>query len=375
MKGIGCREFIDFVEESIGPEVVDEMIDACDLESGGAYTAVGTYDYREMLALLNNILDLSKSESGRVELESIPFDLRRLIDEVKDLFTPSAVEADLRFEVCVGEDVPRYVVSDSIRLRQVLTNLLSNAVKFTHEGCVTIRLDASDVTAGEATLHISVEDTGIGIAAGSLEKIFDDFAQSDSSMTRRYGGTGLGLAICRRIVELRGGELVVESEEGQGTVFRFATRVEIPEESPEERARLKGSALGLTRARVEDGAPIRVLLAEDNNVNRLLATRILEKLGCVVETAANGAQVLDILSEKSGFDVVLMDCQMPLLDGFETTRRIRDREGKDERIPIIALTAHAMKGDRERCIEAGMDDHLTKPIILDDLRAVLERCR
>ena len=333
-----------------------------------------------LLGLVNNVLDLSKIEAGRVEIEAVPFALDTLIEEVVAPFREAALDRGVVIAVQLPNGVPRRLVGDPYRLRQVLTNLLGNAVKFTERGRVAIRVEveraegAAEAGAGEAgqvVLAFTVEDTGPGIPDDQQVRIFDAFAQADGTMTRRYGGTGLGLAISRHLCELMGGSISVRSTLGQGATFRFTARFATAAAGARISAAVSSASPG--DAAEERCMDTRVLLVEDNRVNQQVALGMLARIGCAVETAANGREALERLAAAS-FDVVLMDCHMPEMDGFEATAAIRAREAVGgRRTPIVALTANAIEGDRERCLAAGMDDYLAKPIRLADLRRVVER--
>jgi len=318
-----------------------------------------------LLAILNDVLDFSKIEAGKMEFEEVPFDPRRCLDDVASLMEGRAREHGLVLTAMATAAVPAQVVGDPSRLRQVLLNLVGNAVKFTKAGEVAVRLGVSC----SGALLFEVADTGIGICEQAKAHLFDAFTQADSSTSRRFGGTGLGLAISRRLVEGMGGEIGVESTEGEGTAFWFT----VPLCAIEEGA----AASAATEVTVAPAAvrPLHLLLAEDNAVNRLVATKCVERLGHTVESAANGCEAVAAW-RRGHFDAVLMDCQMPELDGYEATARIRELEqaaGTGRRTPVIALTAHAMAGDRERCLAAGMDDYVAKPLRSDELAEALAR--
>ena len=312
-----------------------------------------------LLVIINDILDFSKIEAGRLDLECIDFQLPRLLEET---LKPLALRAEARgvaMELALGPGTPEWVRGDPSRLRQVLINLLGNALKFTEQG--NIRLSAEPMPDGQ--LHLAVADTGIGIPAEKQAAIFEAFSQADTSITRRFGGTGLGLAICSRLVNLMGGRLWVESEPGRGSTFHFTVAL--------------GSASGRGEMPEQDSAPVAVrpglsiLLAEDNPVNQKLAVSLLEKDGHRVMLAENGAEAV-ALSGQEGIDLVLMDMQMPVMDGMEATAQIRRREEQTGRhLPIVAMTANAMQGDRERCLAAGMDGYVAKPIKLNELRQAM----
>ena len=320
-----------------------------------------------LLILINDILDLSKVEAGKIDFERAPFDLRKAISEVTELLSPVAAAKGLALDVQVDVSISPWVSGDVSRVKQVLHNLLGNAIKFTDRGSVRIEVGRSRDD-GDATLFFDVKDTGAGIPSESAEAIFEPFRQLDSSSVRRVGGSGLGLAISRELARAMGGDISCESRSGQGSIFRFTAR--LPEAAaPEIALRRDGAA-----SAPEGNLTGRVLLAEDNEVNALVARIMMESLGLTVECVENGQAALDrAISED--FDLILMDCQMPEMDGFEATRRIRDHEQSTgrERLPILALTANAIRGDRERCLQAGMDDYLSKPFTVTQLKRCLDR--
>ena len=314
-----------------------------------------------LLSLIDDILDLSKIEARKVELESAPFDLPSLLDEVVHLVAPLARPKGLAVHVLVAPGTPRFVLGDGHRLRQVLNNLISNAIKFTQSGSIQVEVSPQIQTARTASILFSVSDTGIGIRADQLEGLFSPFVQADVSTTRKYGGTGLGLTICKQLIELMGGHIRVESREGQGSRFWFTIVLQLvgPPElpAPVARRRLPGSGAG------------RILVAEDNPINRQLALAQLRKLGYEAEAVTNGGEVLPALAD-TAYDLILMDCQMPGMDGGEATRRIRAALGHE--IPVLALTADVMPADR-RCLASGMNDYLSKPLDLMLLADALVR--
>jgi PAS domain S-box-containing protein len=320
-----------------------------------------------LLSLINDILDFSKIEAGKLEIESIDFSLRNTLGEVTSMLRVRAREKSLKFACHIPLDLPDTLVGDPSRLRQILINLVGNALKFTAKGGVTIRVAMEAETANHAAFHFSVTDTGIGIPLEKQKLIFDAFTQSDNSTTRQYGGTGLGLSISTRLIALMGGSIWVESEPGQGSTFHFRVPLGLRADAP------PSTSPPAPLPPAADQRRFRILLAEDNLVNQKVALRLLEKRGHCVVVAESGKKALDAWREQR-FDLILMDVQMPEMDGFEATAKIRDHEksGRDH-IPIIAMTAHALVGDRERCLAAGMDDYVSKPISTRDLFAAIER--
>jgi signal transduction histidine kinase/ActR/RegA family two-component response regulator len=318
-----------------------------------------------LLHIIDNVLDLSKVESGEVKLESQPFALRDELARTVRVVEPAAGRKSVAIIWNVADAVPRNFVGDPARLRQVLLNLLANAVKFTETGSITATVEPSGaaVASGQFGIRVRIIDTGIGIPANALERIFKPFEQADVSTTRRFGGTGLGLSICRRIVELMGGTIGVESIVGTGTTFWFelplpvAAAVVTPEHAavPDQHARRE---------------PLRVLVAEDNRVNQFVVKSLLERLGHSCVLAADGEAAVERAREDR-FDVILMDCHMPKLDGWDATIQIRSLEPEGQRVPIVALTASVMTEDRNRCYASGMDAFLGKPITAAALEAVL----
>jgi signal transduction histidine kinase/ActR/RegA family two-component response regulator len=326
---------------------------------------------KTLLGIINDILDFSKIEAGRMVLETLPFTPTVLVEEVVSIMAPAAHSKGLTVRTELSSSLPHSVAGDPLRLRQILLNFVGNAIKFTACGEVVIRAMRLKKGEGQSTwLRFEVQDTGVGIPPEKQAGIFDAFTQADSSVTRQYGGTGLGLAICKRLVELMGGQIGVYSQPGQGSCFWFEVPLPvIQENAPEETtAQPSGSALNSHEL---DG--VRVLLVEDNPVNQKVAIRMLQKLGCVVELAENGQQALEKL-ERASYDIVLMDMQMPVMDGLTATRLLRQREQQTgHHQVVIALTANAMQTDRELCLEAGMDDYLSKPLTLDALQVMLLR--
>jgi PAS domain S-box-containing protein len=330
-----------------------------------------------LLEIINDILDFSKIEAGdHFQLDEEAFNLRKLVSGLVQLLQPRAEARGLVLAAELAAGIPDYLQGDDGRLRQVLMNLAGNAIKFTDQGGVQVRVQCLGSEERRVRLRFEVADTGIGISAEQTTRLFQPFTQADSGASRRRGGTGLGLAISKRIVELMGGSIGVESVPGQGSTFWFELALEVapapaagPEEvDPAEPAGAEG---------VAPGRPLRLLVAEDHEPNRRLAKYMLESLGCAAEFAGNGLEAVEMW-ERSDPDLIIMDCQMPGMDGFEATREIRRREaarpvGASKRVRIIALTANAVKGDRERCLAAGMDGYLSKPYTAQQLGAVLNQ--
>jgi two-component system, sensor histidine kinase len=325
-----------------------------------------------LLQIINDILDFSKIEAGKLELEQVDFGLREIIEETIEILGVRARGKGLDLRCVIESSVPAAVRGDPVRLRQVLINLAGNAIKFTETGEVVVRVSALDA---DGALRFEVTDTGIGISQEAQAQIFSAFSQADSFTTRKYGGTGLGLAICRQLVTLMGGEIGVESEPNRGSTFWFEIRL-VPTADPATATFTATTADFKVEAEPQAPAadgPL-VLLVEDNAVNREVATGMLENLGYRTESAVNGLLAMEAVAEAE-YGAVLMDCQMPVMDGLTATAEIRRREVKSggRRVPIIALTANAMEGNRDRCLAAGMDDFLTKPFTQAQLAGVLKR--
>ncbi len=348
-----------------------------------------------LLNLLNDILDLSKIEAGKLQLEEKDFNLHTTLQGIIKTLSVQADRKGLELICRIAPDVPRELRGDDVRLRQVIVNLVGNAVKFTDRGRILVNVErgasgngGNGITpgsdAGAVLLRFSISDTGIGIPADKLRSIFDNFTQVDGSATRKYGGTGLGLAISRKLVGMMGGEIHAESEPGRGSAFHFTARFgaghhqakEHTEDSPPAvpDAGRAGSPVHSPSGKEEGGSGLHILVAEDNVLNQKVAARILEKEGHTVQVVSNGLEVLEAL-EKENFDLVLMDVQMPLMDGIETTLVIRNSKNSrfEPEIPIIALTAHAFKEDRERCLKAGMNAYISKPFKKRDIAALIRQ--
>ncbi|TXG94665.1 MAG: response regulator [Zoogloea sp.] len=337
-----------------------------------AYTRLNTEQSRfvghirtsadSLLRVINDILDFSKLEAGRMTIEARPCDPRAIVEDITGFFLHQTIEKKLNLRCDIAPDLPARIEADPDRLRQILINLVGNAIKFTVQGEVHLRLEHQAEVLGSspaARLHFSVQDSGIGIEPAVLPQLFTPFTQADNSHARRYGGTGLGLAISHELVQLMGGKIGAESQPGKGSTFWFSVVVPILAAEPAPQL----PPVPVAASALPDKpslAGLRVLVAEDNAINQLLATMQLEELQCVATTVDNGREVLEQLARER-FDVILMDCQMPLMDGYETTRRIRASEAEGQHIPIIAVTANAMEDEREAALACGMDDFLTKP--------------
>ncbi len=320
---------------------------------------------RDLLALINGILDFSKIEAGKMTLEAVPFDLAPICDDVIRLLGVAATAKGIGLRLESVELPAAQLVGDPVRMRQVLVNLVDNAIKFTDRGEVVVGVEARPTAPDAVHLRLAVRDTGIGIPAAQRSRIFQHFTQADSSTTRKHGGTGLGLAICSQLVALMGGGIEVESEEGHGSLFTVDLRFLLAPIRPVAPERVTPAV-----STGADSARRRVLLAEDNPVNQLLARGLLTCLGCDVDVAANGQEAVRLFAADR-YDLVLMDCMMPGLDGYEATAAIRRIEPAGRRTPVVAMTANAMQGDRERCLAAGMDDYLSKPVDREALAGVL----
>ncbi len=324
-----------------------------------------------LLNILNDILDISRIEAGKLELKEVDFDLRQTIDTILEIMSRRAHKKGLEFTCEIPDHIPDALRGDPDRLRQILNNLIDNAIKFTDQGRIETEIKLVEKDAHQVTLCFSVRDSGIGIPYDLQEHIFDSFSQVDASNTRRYGGTGLGLAIVRQLAEIMGGHASCESEPDNGSRFSITIPVKRQETGKEPSA---------PRERVKRAFQKRkgrglVLLAEDNPVNLEVTQAMLQALGMRVDTALNGHKAVEA-SRRIPYDLILMDCQMPVMDGFEATRLIREEEasrGMGEHVPIVALTAHVLKSDQDRCLDAGMDDFLGKPFNQSRLSAVLEQ--
>ncbi len=335
------------------------------------YLETARFSAESLLALLDELLDFSKIEAGQVELECIEMDLPTIVQQVAGALATTASRKGVVLQAIVAPNVPRRLLGDPHRLRQVLLNLLGNALKFTEAGSVVVSAELLELSEVEACVELAVRDTGVGIAPEQQERIFERFVQADGSTTRKFGGTGLGLAICHRLVGLLGGTIQVQSQLGQGSCFRFVLRLQRPKSTL---SNVKPAPSKNVEQRAPFGNDRLVLLAEDNPINQKVAVSMLKRLGFQFLLAENGEEALAVLAAHPAVALVLMDVQMPVMGGFDATARIREREAAlGKRTPIVALTAHALEGDRARCLEAGMDDHITKPVRLGALADLLQR--
>ena len=335
-----------------------------------------------LLTIINDILDFSKIEAGRMELENQPFDVIRCVEDALNLIKSSAVEKGIETGCRIEGELPRCFVGDVTRLRQILVNLLNNAVKFTENGEVVVSLSGQQRDDNQYELHFAVRDTGLGIPADRQERLFRSFSQVDTSTSRRFGGSGLGLAISHRLSTLMGGWMWMKSTgvPGEGATFHFTIRVakaaeqSLPDEVAADNSKTPDETLN--EQNMDQRQRMRVLLAEDNPINQKVAIKMLAKLGYRADAVANGLEAMQSL-RLIPYDVILMDCQMPEMDGYEATRKIRaiEQEENRPRVHIIAMTAHAMQGDRELCLAAGMDDYLPKPVRPNELQQALDRVR
>ena len=317
-----------------------------------------------LLTVINDILDFSKIEAGKLEFENVDFDLFKVLHNVERAFLYQTEKKGLKLVFDCPQTLPRFYNGDSGRLRQILNNLLSNAIKFTTKGQITVKV--RDELQSQA-IRIEVSDTGMGIPANALDRMFKAFSQADSSTSRRFGGTGLGLSISKNLVEQMNGKIGVETRENIGSTFWFTVKLNRAKNPVKDLSGGIGSFEGMS------ARPMRVLIAEDNTINQKIALRYLEKMGLRADVVANGLEVLDAL-RAIPYDLILMDCQMPEMDGLEATRIIRSSESlQRQNIPIIAMTANAIKGDREKCLEAGMNDYVSKPVAPSELFLMLQK--
>lgn len=353
------------------------MLMESDLTKEQAEDAEGIRSSSEaLLDIINDILDLAKIESGKLSIELAPFNLAGIIDDIAGLLAPQAEKKGLQFSIHIDPATPTDVIGDSGKIRQILLNLAGNAIKFTEKGRVQIEVNSVHRDQTHRCFRLGVQDTGIGIAGDKLPLLFKEFSQADSATNRKYGGTGLGLAISRRLAEAMGGSIGVTSEPGRGSDFWFKVDLELSNQSTEElpNDHSKPSPYRPERSSTvtHDGVRRRILVVEDNRVNQRVATSLLERLGCQVDVVANGREAIEMW-QNLPYDAIFMDCLMPEMDGYEATRAIRQRGVPESRVPIIAMTASAMPGDRDRCLQAGMTEYVAKPLQPDRVAAVIEK--
>ncbi len=317
-----------------------------------------------LITIVNDVLDFSKMEAGKMTLEHINFDLKELVDEIIRSHAPRANDKDLELNYTFSSTVPQFIIGDPNRLRQILNNLLSNAIKFTMHGEVILMIKSIRKSQDEAELTFSVSDTGIGIGKEDMDRLFKSFSQIENSFTRQFGGTGLGLVISKQLVEMMGGRIEVNSEFGQGSTFKFILNFQIGRTILSDKKELPK----ISKAE----KALSLLVVEDDRINQKVLWKMLEERGHKVRTALNGLEAVELYLQED-FDAILMDIQMPKMNGVEATARIRSLEGKDRHTPIVALTAYALPGDREKFIRLGMDDYISKPIQMEALFNIIEQ--
>ncbi|HWR89454.1 MAG TPA: PAS domain S-box protein, partial [Dissulfurispiraceae bacterium] len=350
--------------------MLDLLMETDLTEEQRKYVDIAASSARTLLCIVNDILDYSKIESGKLELERIDFDLHKIVLEASGLLSGRSMYKGVALNTFIEDGVPRTVCGDPVRIQQILLNLIGNAIKFTDKGEITVQVGVTGEDDESVRVWVSVSDTGVGIAEWAQESIFDSFSQADSSLTRRYCGTGLGLAISRQLVEMMGGKIGVESTPGSGSTFRFTLALSRSKDMSTFMHEQNGHS---SEERADEHSYL-ALLVEDEPFNQEVGRLMLESLDCHVDVASNGHEAIEAVSNTL-YDIIFMDCQMPLMNGYEATTLIRERERMlstgSHRAPIIALTAHAMRGDREKCIAAGMDDYLVKPYNQSQLAAML----
>lgn len=331
------------------------------------YVKIISISSNNLLTIINDILDFSKIESGQVDLESISFDLKKEVDEIIKLLYLKANEKGLELKLSIAQGVPEILKGDPVRLKQIIINLINNAIKFTETGWVKLQIEKIKEDEKTCKLLIQIIDSGVGISDEGKKRLFKAFSQSDATITRKYGGTGLGLVISKNLSKLMKGEIGVESEEGKGSKFWFTAEFEKSEG-------IKKEIEESIRSEKENAGKLKILLAEDNLINQKVAIFNVEKLGHEIDVAGNGKIALDKYMENT-YDVILMDIQMPIMSGVEATRLIREseRDRPDQKpIKIIAMTANAINGDRDRYMAEGMDDYISKPFKAEDLERLLK---
>ncbi len=346
----GMLGFLQLLQAYPMSEEQEELIDGAKVSS------------KMLLHVVNDILDFSKIEAGKLQLEQIPFNLKQMVEESVSIFKPSAMEKGIDLVTHFQSGLPNHVVGDPMRLRQILYNLLSNAIKFTHKGKVELRLKGIMKDENQVYLTFEVEDTGIGITPDSLELLFESFSQSDVSTTRKFGGTGLGLTISRELATIMGGNIHVDSQYGKGTVFFFNIALQTDNHSFEHEVQehLDDSMESNGDSYTFTKQP-RILVVEDNTINQKLIVKMLASKDLVCDLVCHGKEAVEAFIHKT-YDIIFMDCQMPVMDGYEATQKIRQIEDGKRRTKIIAMTANTLESDQKKCMEAGMDDYISKPI-------------
>lgn len=354
----GIMGLVDLLSQT---ELTREQRKYCEIIKGSSVT---------LLTIVNDILDFSKIEAGKLVLINTDFDVRAVVEQTVQLLSPKASEKGVTLSSTIGDDVPQRLVGDQVRIAQVLTNLLGNAVKFTKSGEVTVRVECEKSGGEQCTIRFSVTDTGIGIAVEDQKNLFQPFSQIDGSATRKYGGTGLGLTISKQLAEMMGGAIGVQSEPGKGSTFWFTALLGRSHDATPETISMQPRRVRNTNVHARQN--LHVLVVEDHEANQQVASLMLGSLGCQVDIASDGGDAVSAVAQKA-YDIVFMDCHMPRMNGFEATAEIRKTNGDGRRIPIVAMTASSTQGEKENCLAAGMDDFISKPVLLDDLAKVINR--
>ncbi|AJS60141.1 response regulator [Paenibacillus sp. IHBB 10380] len=347
--------------------MIDLLMETDLQEDQKEYSEIVRKSADALVTVINDILDFTKLESGKMELEEHPFDVQACIEEVFGLFTMEAGKKNIELVYFIDEQIPHILYGDMTRLRQVLINLIANAVKFTNQGGVYLVVSEQHAE-GQYSLEFTIKDTGIGISPDKVDRLFKPFSQLDSSMTRKYGGTGLGLAICKAMVEIMGGEIRAESMEEKGATFVFNVMVRPPNEKEHEACFEHDIILHPTQ---KGNLEANVLVVEDHPINQKLMVSMLNKMGLTVDLAEDGKRAMDMFNEHKGYDFIFMDLQMPVMDGLEATAKIRESAVTEEKPIIIAMTANVMEGIEERCLASGMNHYISKPIKMSNVQHIL----